>query len=610
MLSRQPVERLDPDVRRVAIVIVLGMIMSVLDTTIVNVALDSLSRDLHTPLTNIQWVVSAYLLALAAVIPLSAWAVRRYSAFRVYMQALVLFTLGSALCGLATTSGQLIVFRALQGLGGGLLAPAGLTILVNAAGRDNLPRVMSAIGVPLVLAPVFGPTLGGFLLQSVSWHAIFMINVPIGIATAVVALRLLPRDHPDSSRAGPLDWPGLLLAGLGTVGITYGLSQSAVAGSFTSMTVIGPMVVGALLVVAFVLRSRAITRPLLDLRLYSIRAYSAASVVMFCMGAALFGAMILLPLYFQVARGQDAITTGLLLIPQGVGASIGMNRSALATRRFGAGLTSLCGVLIMVVRDRPVPLRGDLDALRFDRRGDGGAGRGRRLGVYARHDRGFLAAQPRSSQRRQSAAQRHPTGRRVIGDGHHRRRPPNEARRSARSRHEAWRHRKCRGCLVRPNLPLGDPHIDARPHPRHRPVACRTATASDRPREQAFRRGASRGDRMTTLEPTATRPSKTLDELRMAMGELFGAERRLRGREQQQPRGLTYSQLRALFVLDKSPEVTAGDLAKSADLNPASVTAMLDQLEANGIVERRRDREDRRVRIVSLTDEGRGIRRG
>jgi DNA-binding MarR family transcriptional regulator len=112
---------------------------------------------------------------------------------------------------------------------------------------------------------------------------------------------------------------------------------------------------------------------------------------------------------------------------------------------------------------------------------------------------------------------------------------------------------------------------------------------------------------MTTVEPTATRPSRTLDELRMAMGELFGAERRLRGREQQQPRDLTHSQLRALIVLEKSVEVTAGELAKSADLNPASVTAMLAQLEANGIVERRRGHQDRRVCIVSLTDKGRCI---
>src|SRR6516164_749544 len=169
---------------------------------------------------------------------------------------------------------------------------------------------MSAIGVPLVLAPVFGPTLGGFLLQSVSWHAIFLINVPIGIVTAVVATRLLPRDHPEPDSAGPLDWPGLLLAGFGIVGITFGLSQGATAGSFSSVSVILPVIGGAVLVGGFVMRARVIRHPLLDLRLYSIRAYSSASVVMFCLGAAMFGAMILLPLYFQVARGQDAIHTG------------------------------------------------------------------------------------------------------------------------------------------------------------------------------------------------------------------------------------------------------------------------------------------------------------
>jgi EmrB/QacA subfamily drug resistance transporter len=344
---------LDPHTRRIAIVVVLSMIMSVLDTTIVNVAVESLSRDLHTPLNEIQWVVSAYLLALAAVIPFSGWAVRRYGAFRVYMWGLVLFTVGSTLCGLARTADELIAFRVLQGLGGGMLAPTGLTILVNSTDRDHLPKLMSAIGVVLVLAPVFGPTLGGFLLQSVSWHAIFLVNVPIGIVTGLLALRMLPRDRPEKDAAGRLDWLGLVLAALGTVGITYGLAQSATAGSFTSSSVILPTIVGALLLVLFVLRARVIKNPLLDLRLYSIRAYSAATVVMFCMGAALFGAMVLLPLYFQLGRGQDAIHTGLLLIPQGLGASVGMYASAPATRRLGAGLTSLIGVVIVAAATLP-----------------------------------------------------------------------------------------------------------------------------------------------------------------------------------------------------------------------------------------------------------------
>jgi len=354
LLTRKaPEDRIEPHVKRVAIVIVLGAIMSILDTTIVNVALDSLHKDLHSSLSSIQWVVSAYLLALGAVIPLTGWAVRRYGAFRIYMQALILFTIGSFLCGLASSTGELIFFRVLQGVGGGMLMPTGMTLLVQAAGKDNLPKVMSAIGVPMVLAPVFGPTLGAFLLQSVSWHAIFMINVPVGIVTAIVAVRLLPRERAEPGAAGRLDWQGLLLAAAGTVGITYGFSQSASAGSFTSKTVLLPILFGVALVIAFVVRSRRSKNPLLDLNLYKNRAYTACSVVMFLLGAALFGAMILLPLYFQVARGQDAIHTGLFLIPQGVWAAIGMNRSARATTRFGAGLTSLMGGLIMVAATTP-----------------------------------------------------------------------------------------------------------------------------------------------------------------------------------------------------------------------------------------------------------------
>jgi len=356
MFSRQTTaypDRLDPHIKRIAIVVVLGMIASILDMTIVNVALDSLSRDLHTSLDSVQWVVSAYLLALAAVIPLAGWAVKKFGAFRVYMYALVLFTAGSALCGLAATSGELIAFRAVQGLGGGLLAPTGMTILVKATGREHLPRVMAAMGVPMVLAPVMGPTLGGFLLQSVSWHAIFLVNVPVGIVSGFVALRLLPRDQPDLDAAGVLDWQGLILAAAGTVGITYGLSQSASAGSLTSASVLLPILLGCVFLAAFIVRSRRLKNPLLDLKLYAVRAYSAATAVMFCMGAVSFGAMLLLPLFFQDVRGEDALRTGLLLIPQGFGGALGMNRSATAIRRLGAGLTSVIGLTILVAATVP-----------------------------------------------------------------------------------------------------------------------------------------------------------------------------------------------------------------------------------------------------------------
>jgi EmrB/QacA subfamily drug resistance transporter len=345
--------RIEPHVLRVAVVIILGAIMSVLDTTIVNVALHDLSGDLHASLGQIQWVITGYLLSLAAVIPVTGWAVRRYSARRLYLIALVVFTGGSALCALATNSTELIAFRVLQGVGGGMLTPIGQMILVKAAGPRNLPKVMSLIGVPIVLAPVFGPTLGGLLLQSVGWQWIFLINVPVGALALTLALRLLPHDEAGSAEAGRLDVVGLALAATGVVGLTYGLSESASAGSLTASSVLIPVILGIVLLIVFVLRSQRVERPLLDLSLFRNSAFRAASIVTFCLGAALFGAMILLPLYFQEIRHQDAIDTGLLLIPQGIGGGIGMWLSGRATTRLGAGRTSVIGALIMIAGTIP-----------------------------------------------------------------------------------------------------------------------------------------------------------------------------------------------------------------------------------------------------------------
>jgi EmrB/QacA subfamily drug resistance transporter len=345
--------RLDPHVKRVAIVVILGAIMSVLDTTIVNVALHDLSHDLHSSLGQIQWVITGYLLSLAAVIPITGWAVKRYSARRLYLIALVVFTAGSALCAVATSSGELIAFRVLQGVGGGMLTPIGQMILVKAAGPRNMAKVMSVIGVPIVLAPVFGPTLGGLLLQSVGWEWIFLINVPIGAVALGLALRLLPHDESGTAQAGRLDFLGLALAAPGVVAITYGLSESETAGSLTAASVLLPVLAGVLLLTLFVARSRRIERPLLDLKLFANPAFRAASITTFCLGAALFGAMILMPLYFQTVRGEDAISTGLLLIPQGLGGGVGMVLSGRLTQRLGAGRTSLLGGMILAIATIP-----------------------------------------------------------------------------------------------------------------------------------------------------------------------------------------------------------------------------------------------------------------
>src|SRR5881227_2043583 len=191
--TAHPSNRIDAYVWRISFVVIVGSIMSILDTTIVNVALATLRRELHSTIAEIQWVVTGYMLSLAAVIPVTGWAARRFGAKRVYIVSLILFTAGSALCGLANSTEELIVFRVLQGVGGGMILPIGQLMMADAAGPKRMGRVMSIMAVPMMLAPILGPSLGGFIVDNASWRWIFFVNVPIGLLAIAAAIRILPR---------------------------------------------------------------------------------------------------------------------------------------------------------------------------------------------------------------------------------------------------------------------------------------------------------------------------------------------------------------------------------------------------------------------------------
>src|ERR1700719_1572955 len=180
-------ERIEAHVWIVAGVVILGMIMSILDTTIVNVALRTLGHDLHSSISQIQWVVTAYLLSLAAVIPITGWAARRYGAKRVYMTSLVLFTAGSALCAVAASTTTLVIFRVLQGFGGGMIMPVGQLIMAQVAGPKRMGRVMGIVAMPAMMGPILGPVIGGTILEYFHWSWIFLVNVPIGVVAFALA---------------------------------------------------------------------------------------------------------------------------------------------------------------------------------------------------------------------------------------------------------------------------------------------------------------------------------------------------------------------------------------------------------------------------------------
>jgi EmrB/QacA subfamily drug resistance transporter len=340
-------DRLDRATLAVAGVVVLGAIMSILDVTVVNVAIKTLSTDFQTPLSTIQWVATGYTLALATVIPLTGWAADRFGTKRLYMISIALFMCGSALAGAAWSSGSLIFFRVLQGFGGGMIMPAGMTILTRAAGPQRLGRVMAVIGIPMLLGPILGPILGGWLVDSVSWRWIFYINVPIGVVALIASLRILPKDEPQAHHR--LDVLGLVLLSPGLALLIYGLAETASQGGFGAAKVLIPILVGAVLIAAFITHALRTEEPLIDLRLFTNRTFSAASATMTLFAVAFFGAMLLMPLYFQTVRGENALHAGLILAPQGLGAMVTMPIAGRLVDKMGPGRIVLTGMLVIVL---------------------------------------------------------------------------------------------------------------------------------------------------------------------------------------------------------------------------------------------------------------------
>jgi EmrB/QacA subfamily drug resistance transporter len=304
-----------------SIVLILGAIASILDTTIVNVALDHLHTVFHASVADTQWVATGYLLALAGVIPLTGWASERFGARTVWISAVSLFLLGSILCGFAWSLPSLIGFRVLQGVGGGMILPITISILTQSAGPSRIQKAMAAIAIPGQLAPILGPVIGGAIVDSINWNWLFFVNIPICAAALILAPIFLPKAPADRSKR--LDVRGFALLTPGLIALAYGISQAAGVDGFGGARAWLPIALGAVLIVLFVvysLRTRVV--PLVDVRPFARRSFGVAGIITFVGGFSSYASMFLLPLFYQVVRGESVLNTGLLLIPQGVGTVI------------------------------------------------------------------------------------------------------------------------------------------------------------------------------------------------------------------------------------------------------------------------------------------------
>ncbi|GAA3219762.1 DHA2 family efflux MFS transporter permease subunit [Nonomuraea helvata] len=341
----QTPQKLDAALLRTAFVLVLGPILVVLDTTIVSVGVDAVARDLGDPLPAVQWISTAYLLAVAVVMPLSGWAADRFGARTVWMASVGLFVAASALCGLAWSIGSLIAFRVLQGVGGAFIQPLGQSMMVQAAGPARLGRVLSLTILPISFAPVLGPIVGGAILHALDWRWMFLINVPVGALTLLLAAKGLPDDT--RTRSGVrLDLFGLALLSPGLAALVYGLAQ---VGQADTAAVTLPLACGAILVTGYLTHAlRSANPPLINVRLFARRGFTVATSNSFLQGAALYSSMLLLPLYYQQVQHADPLQAGLLLAPQALGT---------------AAATYLAGKLTDRMPPRPLVLTGILTTL-------------------------------------------------------------------------------------------------------------------------------------------------------------------------------------------------------------------------------------------------------
>jgi EmrB/QacA subfamily drug resistance transporter len=296
------------------IAIISGCFMVILDSVAMNVALSKLVEDFHTQLPTLQWTVTGYMLATAAVIPLAGWLSDRYGAKNIFLTSVILFTLGSALCATPNSAEWLIVFRVIQGLGGGFVMPVAMAYVFRLAPPSKIGVVMGVLGVPILLAPAVGPIISGWLVEYHSWRWIFLINIPVGIFSVLFGMWKLPKV--ERKKLAGFDLPGMILGPIAFAALSYGVSEGA--NSWTSDKTLAGLAIGAVALIAFIIVELRAKIPLLELRVFRSVDFTFAILAQWIVQFAMFSAIFLMPQFLQQARGFGAFDTGLTLFPQAI----------------------------------------------------------------------------------------------------------------------------------------------------------------------------------------------------------------------------------------------------------------------------------------------------
>ncbi len=338
-------DKVDAKLLRTVFVCGLACVMAILDSTVVAVAQGTFVTHFNSTQAVVSWTVAGYMLAFATVIPITGWAADRFGTKRLFMGSVLLFMLGSLLCAISPTIMLLIIFRVIQGVGGGMLMPLSFVILTHEAGPKRVGRLMAIGGIPILLGPIGGPILGGWLVGAYGWEWIFLINLPIGLIALVLAAITFPKDRPAPAEA--LDIVSVLLLPPGVTLFLAGVSSIPARGTVADHVVLVPTITGLALIAAFVFHSFRTDHPLIDLRLFHNRVVTNANLALLVFGAPFIGIGLLIPSYFQLVMHQTPMQSGMHLVPVGLGAVITMPLAGAFMDKHGPGKIVLIGLPVM-----------------------------------------------------------------------------------------------------------------------------------------------------------------------------------------------------------------------------------------------------------------------
>lgn len=366
MSKNEKAPELDPipkSVMNIAWILVLGAIMPLLDSTMVNIAIKHLSNDFSIGLDLIQWVITGYVLSMAISVPLVGWAVQRFNGKWLMTGANIVFLAASIASGFSWNINSLIIFRIVQGFSAGFIMTLVTTLCVEIAGGDRMGRMMSTVGIPMILGPILGPVIGAVIVQFMSWRYIFFVNVPIGIIAIVLMILKLPDFTPVNMKA-KFDFIGIILLGASSAALIYGITKAAKNATFNNSTTIGYVVAGAAIMVIYMIYA-AIRKEqaILPLHLFKMKNFSAVMAGLFLAGIATNGPMLLLPLFFQNIKGFSVLNTGLILIPQGIGMLVARPLIGRLTDKLGARNVVLVSLVLTIAGTIPFVFFGEASSL-------------------------------------------------------------------------------------------------------------------------------------------------------------------------------------------------------------------------------------------------------